>query len=128
MARHQQKIESYQLLSTDKAQQSSFEIIRKSNEAIVYTFIHKDKSFRSSAPIALYNDSDNIVYYLAEKPKINSINPQRDLEILRSKVPSGWRFPLACVSLMVCIAFLGAFLSPVFRERLEYWMYKRRSV
>jgi len=127
MARHQQKLASFQLLLTNKARQSSFEVIRKSNQAIVYAFSHNDRSFRSSAPVSFYKGADSRVFYLSERPKINSIDPQGDIDLIISKPPSSWRFPLACALLFASISFLAAFFSPVFRERLEYWMYKRRA-
>jgi len=127
MDRYSQKVKSYEYLLTDQALMSPIKIIRKSKDAIVYTFSHKNKLYRSSAPIEFFKADSQQAYYLEATPKVNSLNPRLELELVRSKKPASWRFPFACIASLLSISFLLSFFSPVFRERMEFWMYKRRE-
>lgn len=128
MHRHETRISQYEQLSTEKALRAPIEIIRKSRDAVVYTFKNNGKSFRSSSELEFYDASQEETYYLAENPRINSLNPVADIKQLKSERPSVWRLPLAVLSAFFALSFLLSFLSPVFREKLEYWMYRRREV
>lgn len=129
LSRHQTKVAAYQELldnSSERVKTLPYELIRKSSDALVYTFTYKNQSYRSSAPIAHYDRQQSQVIFLEENPKINALNPLKAIDELKSETPGRWRILLSILSGFLAINFLMAFISPVYREKLEYRMYQRR--